>query len=1208
MSLATSNDGHQFRPRRTESRLSSLKATAHQEDHQIHDRIECRQCIATPPQGTLPRSTITQHENNHQHVAAGTGAGGDASGGCPHISHPRLAQRDQHIVVSKHNPNAHEIQLSASIPAPEVQLQLQAQHRVTSSALSTVIYSSSEGILSPQEELGRQEPNPDAEQARARQHLGGFGFGRQQGSLSVRLGVGPTTDYPTLATPDRLGLGSLAPTKPEAPEAVTLGCSTGAERAKGPDSATSDRQCHHPGPSEPRVSRASREPERPECAPEAERVPAPVLGESAPPSPPTTNTTSTPTPTPTRSLPSSHPGSGLGSVPVPVPTPRALAPSPLSAGLTANVDNIRNPSTANVTNVAVPVDQRLITSRVSFPICPFAIPIILLSYQPTCEHPLPTTHFSPANSPSVHASELGSLWPIRQIFGRLSLFSTHFGTHPSSPPKHLPPNHRSIFIALVFPCLILSLSLLLKSIILFHSTASLRFPRRAQVVSIFSRVQLQAHSHSSIVRHPAPPTRTVSCGLVPLTWYIDSQLKPILRRSRKHSPSECQHEPALRSTLTTRPSRSSSNSSIADRHLLKTTPPSKSSAMALKFLTSHSSHSGSSSSVKYFDIRLDNDYIVFRGSEDEASSAELSGSVVLCLTDILNIAQIHLTLSGIVHMSYQASSSSSMSGRRTNSKEKTFFEKNWTFRDPGKGKTEMLCPDNYEWPFSCILEGGLPESVEGLKDAWVIYRLKAEVVRKRGRDIVVRKPLRVVRTLDASALELAHAMSVENIWPNKIEYSISIPNKAVAFGSFVQVDFKLIPLLKGLVIGNVSTQVKEEQEFVVDPEWGVSAVGGGQIKQDRVIVADLHRINVEDEQILDETAEGFEFSRYLELPKSLNHCLQDCNTKGIKVRHKVKFNVQLHNPDGHISELRANLPVSLYISPSLPINENNDLVDQTPQASRAAIANDLANAAPPVYGKHTLDTLYSDIDGYRTPGTALSTPGTPYLHSRHASSDNLASLAAITNGNYVSPVALQNRLQDLRVGFVSGSLEDDHNIPMGLENGQRSQSQEDYFVPHESSNGSANTRFSPYDASRSGGQSGTPSQPGSNLMSRRTSEEEDGTFSGARTPFPQYDHMEDLNLIKIPSYTTAVKTPAPRTQRSSSTLPTYDASVREPSPPTLMEPPTAHIRNSPRLPGSLANSPPDSLMNGSRIAASHRTVSSIQDDERRLRLMQQRGR
>ena len=100
-----------------------------------------------------------------------------------------------------------------------------------------------------------------------------------------------------------------------------------------------------------------------------------------------------------------------------------------------------------------------------------------------------------------------------------------------------------------------------------------------------------------------------------------------------------------------------------------------------------------------------------------------------------------------------------MSGRRSAYKEKTFFEKSWTFRDAGgKGKTEILQPDNYEWPFSTILEGALPESVEGLKDAWIIYRLKAEISRKRGRDVVIRKPLRVVRTLDSSALELSHAM------------------------------------------------------------------------------------------------------------------------------------------------------------------------------------------------------------------------------------------------------------------------------------------------------------------------------------------------------------------------------------------------------------------------------------------------------------------
>src|SRR6201994_2773023 len=109
-------------------------------------------------------------------------------------------------------------------------------------------------------------------------------------------------------------------------------------------------------------------------------------------------------------------------------------------------------------------------------------------------------------------------------------------------------------------------------------------------------------------------------------------------------------------------------------------------------------------------------------------------------------------------LSYQVTSTSSMSGRRTAYKEKTFFEKSWSFRDAGKGKSEILAPDNYEWPFSCILEGALPESVEGLKDAWIIYRLKAEICRKRAKDVVVRKPLRIVRTLDSRALELSHAM------------------------------------------------------------------------------------------------------------------------------------------------------------------------------------------------------------------------------------------------------------------------------------------------------------------------------------------------------------------------------------------------------------------------------------------------------------------
>lgn len=97
-------------------------------------------------------------------------------------------------------------------------------------------------------------------------------------------------------------------------------------------------------------------------------------------------------------------------------------------------------------------------------------------------------------------------------------------------------------------------------------------------------------------------------------------------------------------------------------------------------------------------------------------------------------------------------------GSKKQWKERAFFEKTWGFRDAGKGKTEVLPAGNYEFPFDVILEGSLPESVEGLKDTWVTYRFKAEMGRKYAKNIIVRKPLRIVRTLDPSALEISHAM------------------------------------------------------------------------------------------------------------------------------------------------------------------------------------------------------------------------------------------------------------------------------------------------------------------------------------------------------------------------------------------------------------------------------------------------------------------
>jgi len=50
-------------------------------------------------------------------------------------------------------------------------------------------------------------------------------------------------------------------------------------------------------------------------------------------------------------------------------------------------------------------------------------------------------------------------------------------------------------------------------------------------------------------------------------------------------------------------------------------------------------------------LSLDNDFIVFRGNEDESSGHLLKGTVVLCLTQPLKIEDIHLRLTGNMRLS-----------------------------------------------------------------------------------------------------------------------------------------------------------------------------------------------------------------------------------------------------------------------------------------------------------------------------------------------------------------------------------------------------------------------------------------------------------------------------------------------------------------------------------------------------------------------------
>jgi hypothetical protein len=213
----------------------------------------------------------------------------------------------------------------------------------------------------------------------------------------------------------------------------------------------------------------------------------------------------------------------------------------------------------------------------------------------------------------------------------------------------------------------------------------------------------------------------------------------------------------------------------------------------------------------------------------------------------------------------------------------------------------------YEWPFEFIIPGSMVESVEGLADAHIKYKLQATVIQAtviRGRlshDFHAFKPVRIIRTLDPSAL--AHAMSAKNLWPNKVEYSIVVSQWAIAFGTSIQIEMTFMPLLKGLKIGTIKCDLVELHDWTLKfPIFGYQ-----HWKKSRDIASWKFVVDEKEhyQDVIDNFGRGgWVLKETLLLPKSLKDCIQDVETLGIKIHHMVKFNITLENPDWHISEVR----------------------------------------------------------------------------------------------------------------------------------------------------------------------------------------------------------------------------------------------------------------------------------------------------------------
>jgi arrestin-related trafficking adapter 4/5/7 len=247
--------------------------------------------------------------------------------------------------------------------------------------------------------------------------------------------------------------------------------------------------------------------------------------------------------------------------------------------------------------------------------------------------------------------------------------------------------------------------------------------------------------------------------------------------------------------------------------------------------------------------------------------------------------------------------------------------------------------------------------------------------------------------------------------------------------------------------------------------------------------------------------------------------------------------------------------------------------------------------APPGYGQHVLDQLYEGLEfGIMTPGLQSGLNSPFYGQSRAGSTENLAAMSAGQSAP-VPPAALSSRLQNM-------SLEEPRHrrVHSGYDPGLGA------ITPHHLGDGEHPNDFS---------------RPHSPVLSGRTSEENHGGQSGHATPpaHSEYPSLEQLN--RVPSYTTATKTPLPRTPSFTNALalPDYNTAMSAPGSPTQtpanpMETiaegsasePSGRESDRPRS----ASSANQTHVHGFSFLPSHAAISG-NDAERRLRILQHRG-
>lgn len=353
----------------------------------------------------------------------------------------------------------------------------------------------------------------------------------------------------------------------------------------------------------------------------------------------------------------------------------------------------------------------------------------------------------------------------------------------------------------------------------------------------------------------------------------------------------------------------------------------------------------------------------------------------------------------------------------------------YPLRTPSDNHSFLLPQGNYSLPFLVRLPSDVPESVEGLANSKMLYKLECTVERGRfDRSFHTGKHIRIVRTLHPRSMNLVDLIDFGNTWPGKVEFNVSIPKKGLAMGTSVPIKLIAVPLVKGLKFKSIHAEIVQHHHLC--------GLGGNSPEFENLV--GRQKLSC-DTSCSDE--DHWVVQAVYKVPSTLQELSQSCTLKNdmVNVKHRLRVTIHIGNADGHVSEVRANLPVHVFMSPHHgKITAPHWVVDKgnfekTGQEdtifhceSRNETPNDSGDeadydderetdAAPPVYQNHSNDMIY-DQTSPRTPMEQLR------IHGIRVALDSYFNFPSDGPGTRTPPVDLNTLL---KVPSYEQAIDDD---------------------------------------------------------------------------------------------------------------------------------------------------------------------------------------